>query len=209
MLASRLRQPIDRWVRPLGKTLGRTGISPNLITVVGVCIVAVGTLVFAGAGQLVLGSLIVAVGGFTDLFDGAVAKATGRMTRFGSFLDSTTDRISDGIFFSGIVWYLMHRPATGPDLLGVIPGRQYPSVAVLLTLAVLVLGFLASYIKARAEAMDFRCDVGIAERGERVFIACTGVFFNRIFLALSVLAVLSLITVAQRFAAVWRQAKQL
>jgi CDP-diacylglycerol--glycerol-3-phosphate 3-phosphatidyltransferase len=192
----------------LGKALGRTGISPNLITVVGVCIVAVGTLVFAGAGRLVLGSLIVAVGGFTDLFDGAVAKATGRVTRFGSFLDSTTDRISDGIFFAGIVWYLMHRPATGPDLLGIIPGRQYPSVAVLLTLVVLVLGFLTSYIKARAEAMDFRCDVGIAERGERVFIACTGVFFNRIFLALSVLAVLSLITVAQRFAAVWRQAKQ-
>ena len=60
MLASRLRQPIDRWVRPLGKTLGRTGISPNLITMVGVFIVAVGTLVFAGAGRLIVGSLIVA-----------------------------------------------------------------------------------------------------------------------------------------------------
>jgi len=81
-------------------------------------------------------------------------------------------------------------------------------VAVLLTLAVLVLGFLTSYIKARAEAMGFDCNVGIAERGERLFIACAGVFFNRIFLALSVLAVLSLITVAQRFAVVWRQAKQ-
>src|SRR5437879_13711445 len=102
----------------------------------GVFIVAVGTFVFAGAGHLIVGALIVALGGFTDLFDGAVAKATGKVTRFGSFLDSTTDRISDGIFFSGLVWYLMHRPATGGDLLGIIPGRQYPSVAVLLTLAV-------------------------------------------------------------------------
>jgi CDP-diacylglycerol--glycerol-3-phosphate 3-phosphatidyltransferase len=55
--------------------------------------------------------------------------------------------------------------------------------------------------------MGFECNVGIAERGERVFIACVGIFFNRIFLALSLLAVLSLITVVQRFAAVWRQAK--
>src|SRR6266487_722828 len=86
------------------------GIPPNLITVLGVFVVAIGTLVFAGAGHLVLGPLIVAVGGFTDLFDGAVAKATGRVTRFGSFLDSTTDRISDGILFSGIVWYLCTAP---------------------------------------------------------------------------------------------------
>jgi len=84
-----------------------------------------------------------------------VAKATGRVTRFGSFLDSTTDRISDGIFFSGIVWYLMHRPANRPRPPRHHPGRQYPSVAVLLTLAVLVLGFLTSYIKARAEAKRF------------------------------------------------------
>jgi CDP-diacylglycerol--glycerol-3-phosphate 3-phosphatidyltransferase len=206
VLANRLRQPIDRWVRPLGKTLGRTGISPNVITVLGVVIVAVGTVVFAGAGHLKAGALIIAVGGFTDLFDGAVAKATGRVTRFGSFLDSTTDRISDGIFFSGIVWYLMHRSISGPDFLG-IPGRAYPPVAVLLTLGVLVLGFLTSYIKARAEAMGLRCDVGIAERGERVFIACVAVFFNRIVLGLALLAVLSLITVVQRFAVVWRQAK--
>jgi len=60
VLASHLRQPIDRWVRPLGRALGRTGISPNLITVVGVLVVTVGTVVFAGAGHLILGSLIVA-----------------------------------------------------------------------------------------------------------------------------------------------------
>src|SRR5260370_899505 len=169
VLARRLPQPRDRWVRPLGRALGRPGIPPNLITVVGVFIVALGTLVFAGAGHLIVGSLIVAVGGFTDLFDGAVAKATGRVTRFGSFLDSTTDRISDGIFFSGLVWYLMHRPATGGDLLWIIPGRQYPSVAVLLTLAVLVLGFLTSYIKARAEALGFDCNFGTAHPAHRGF----------------------------------------
>lgn len=208
MLASRLRQPIDRWVRPLGKTLGKTGISPNLITAIGVAIVAIGTWVFAAAGHIVLGPLIVAVGGFTDLFDGAVAKATGRVTRFGSFLDSTTDRISDGILFSGIVWYLMHRPPDSHQLLGIIPGREYAAAAVMLTMLVMVLGFLTSYIKARAEAMGLRCDTGIAERGERVFIACTAVFFNRIVLGLSLLAVLSLITVVQRFAVVWQQAKQ-
>src|SRR5712692_7528004 len=208
VIASHLRKPLDKMVKPLGKSLGKAGISPNALTVLGVVIVAVGTVTFA-QGHLILGSWIVAIGGFTDLFDGAVAKATGRVTRFGSFFDSTTDRISDGIFFSGLVWYLMHRPATGPALLGFIPGREYPAAAVLLALAALVLGFLTSYIKARAEAMDLRCDVGIAERGERMFIACAGIFFDRIVLALSVLVVLSLITVAQRFVVVWRQTKQL
>ena len=207
MLASRLRAPIDRWVKPLGRAIGRTGISPNALTVAGALIVTAGTRVFAGTGHLAVGGLIVAVGGITDLFDGAVAKATGKVTGFGGFLDSTTDRISDGIFFSGIVWYLMHRPATGPPLLG-IPGREYPSAAVTLTLAVLVLGFLTSYLKAKAEAMDLRCDVGIAERGERIFIADAGVIFNRIVPALCLLLVLSAVTVGERYAVVWRQTRR-
>ncbi len=203
MLASRLRAPINRWVRPLGKALGRTGVSPNALTVAGVVIIAVGTVIFA-TGHLILGAVVVGVGGVTDLFDGAVAKATGRVSVFGAFLDSTTDRISDGIFFSGIVWYLMHRPASGPDLLAI---PLYPSAAVLLCLAVLVLGFLTSYIKARAEAMGLTCDVGLAERGERMLIAAVGVGLNRIVPALTLLLVLSAVTVVQRFVVVWRQTR--
>lgn len=206
MIASHLRKPLDKMVKPLGRSIGRTGLSPNALTVGGALLVAAGTLLFA-AGHLVVGGLIVAVGGFTDLFDGAVAKATGKVTVFGSFLDSTTDRISDGVFFSGLVWYLMHRPAGGPSLLGV-PGRDYAGAAVLLTLVVMVLGFLTSYIKARAEAMDLRCDVGIAERGERLFIADAAVVLNHIVAGLALLLVLSAITVVQRFVAVWQQTRR-
>jgi CDP-diacylglycerol--glycerol-3-phosphate 3-phosphatidyltransferase len=204
VLASHLRGHINRWVRPVGRAVGRTGISANALTVAGLVIVSVGTVVLA-SGRLALGGWIVAVGGILDLFDGAVAKATGTESAFGAFLDSTTDRISDGVFFSGIAWYLAHRPASGPALLGIIPGREYPWFGLMLTLAVMVLGFLTSYIKARAEATGLSCNVGVAERGERMFIAAAGVVFNRIVPALILLFVLSAVTVVQRFAHVWRQ----
>ena len=207
MIASHLRGQLNDWVKPLGRALGKVGITANALTVAGVLVVAGGTVVFA-TGRLLSGSLIVAVGAILDLVDGAVAKATGTMSAFGAFLDSTTDRIADGIFFSGIVWYLMHRPPGTTALLGIIPGRLYPSAAVLLTLAVMVFGFLTSYIKARAEAMGFDGNVGLAERGERMLIAELGVGLNHIVLALSVLFVLSAVTVVQRFVHVWRQARR-
>ena len=206
MLASHLRGRINRIVEPLGRAVGRTGISPNDLTVSGVVVLAVGTFVFAN-GRLFLGGALVTVGGLLDLVDGAVAKATGAETRFGAFLDSTMDRLSDGLLFSGMAWYVVHRPPGGAAMLGVVPGRLYPSAGLLLALGVMVLGFLTSYIKARAEALGYSCDVGVAERGERVFVAAAGIVFNLIMPALALLFVLSGVTVGQRVVHVWRQAK--
>ena len=101
MLASHLRGRINRIVEPLGRAVGRTGISANDLTVSGAVIMAVGTLLVAN-GRLLLGGMVVTVGGLLDLVDGAVAKATGTETPFGAFLDSTTDRLSDGLLFSGL-----------------------------------------------------------------------------------------------------------
>ena len=206
MLASHLRGRINRIVEPLGRAVGRTGISANDLTVSGVVLMAVGTLLVAN-GRLLLGGVVVTVGGLLDLVDGAVAKATGTETAFGAFLDSTTDRLSDGLLFSGLAWYLVHRPPGGAAMLGVVPGRLYASTGLLLALGVMVLGFLTSYIKARAESMGYSCNVGVAERGERVFIAAAGIVFNIIVPALTILLVLSGITVGQRIVHVWRQAR--
>lgn len=201
MLASRLREPINRIAQPLGRTVAKSGLSANALTVAGLCLVAAGTVVFC-LGYLYVGAVIVGVGGILDLVDGAVAKATHTESAFGAFLDSTTDRLSDGVLFAGVTWYIVAHPHAGVARLGISFGG-----ALFLALAVLVLGFLTSYIKGRAEAVGFTCNVGVAERGERVFIMAVAVFFNVMVPALSLLFVLSAVTVIQRFVHVLAQAK--
>lgn len=202
MLASRLRGPINRIAQPLGRAVAKTRISANALTAAGVCLVALGTVIFC-ANMLMVGAVVVGVGGILDLVDGAVAKATHTASTFGAFLDSTTDRLSDGILFSGVVWYLARYPHAGHLHLGI------PAAGILsLGLAVLVLGFLTSYIKGRAEALGFTCDVGLAERGERVFLMAVAVFFNLMVPALLLLFVASSITVVQRFVHVAAQARR-
>lgn len=198
MLASRLRGPINKVARPLGKAVGRTGISANTLTVAGVFFVAAGTWIIVG-GYPVPGAIVIGVGGVLDLIDGAVAKATHTETPFGAFLDSTTDRISDGILFSGIVYYVA-RHGPGRAALGLST-----SAVVTLALSVLVLGFLTPYLKGKAESLGYTCDVGLAERGERVLIGAVGFGLLLIVPALVILFVLSLITVGQRYLVVWRQ----
>ncbi|HEU5002837.1 MAG TPA: CDP-alcohol phosphatidyltransferase family protein [Actinomycetota bacterium] len=199
MLASRLRGPINKVARPLGKAVGKTGISANTLTVAGVVFVALGVWFYL-LGHPMTGAFVMGIGGVLDLIDGAVAKATHTETVFGAFLDSTTDRISDGILFSGIVYYLaLHGP--GRVSLGLST-----STVVAIGLAVLVLGFLTPYLKGKAETLGFTCDVGIAERGERVLIGAVGIGLQLTVSALVILFVLSLITVAQRYVVVWRQA---
>jgi CDP-diacylglycerol--glycerol-3-phosphate 3-phosphatidyltransferase len=200
MLASNLRAPINKVAQPLGRAVARTGVSANALTLAGVLLVALGTAVFC-SGRLVVGAIVVGVGGILDLFDGAVAKATHTASHFGAFLDSTTDRLSDGILFSGVAWFLVRHPTSGVRL-----GLGVPAVLAL-ALAVLVLGFLTSYIKGRAEAAGYTCDLGIAERGERVFIMAVSIFFNLMVPALVVLFLLSSVTVIQRFVHVAQQAK--
>jgi CDP-diacylglycerol--glycerol-3-phosphate 3-phosphatidyltransferase len=200
MLASHLRAPINKLAQPLGRAVARTGVTANALTLAGVLLVAVGTAVFC-SGRLAFGAIVVGVGGILDLVDGAVAKVTHTASRFGAFLDSTTDRLSDGVLFAGVTWFLVEHPRAGVRL-------GLPPAAVLaLALAVLVLGFLTSYIKGRAEAVGYSCDVGIAERGERVFIMAVCIFFNLMVPALAVLFVLSAVTVIQRFVHVAQQAK--
>lgn len=199
MLASRLRGPINKVARPLGKAVGKTGVSANTLTVAGVFFVALGVWIYL-EGHPMFGAVVVGVGGVLDLIDGAVAKATHTESVFGAFLDSTTDRISDGILFSGLVYYIA-RHGPGWSSLGLSTSQ-----AVAIGLGVLVLGFLTPYLKGKAESLGFKCDVGIAERGERVLIGAVGFGLSLTVPALVILFLLSLITVIQRYVAVYRQA---
>lgn len=198
MLNQRIRAGWDRFVRPVGRTVARSGVSANAITVGGV-------LVQAYAGYLILeGSLLAAglvsiVAGVADLLDGAVAKARGEATAFGALFDSTTDRLSDALVFVPIAWLY----GVEPD----VPAHDEPWVAAV-ALGALVSSFLVSYVKARAESLRFECNVGFAERFERLALIIVGLIFGIVPAMVVALTVVSAITFVQRMLYVHAQARR-
>jgi CDP-diacylglycerol--glycerol-3-phosphate 3-phosphatidyltransferase/CDP-diacylglycerol--inositol 3-phosphatidyltransferase len=169
------------------------------VTLVGTLGVCAGALVFFPRGDLLVGVLVITAFVFSDLIDGYMARLTGRVSRFGAFLDSTLDRIGDGAIFGGLALYFAG------------PGDSDLYLA--LALVCLVMGGVTSYARARAEGLGFEAKVGIAERADRLvaILVMTGLgaIFDLpilMYLALWVLAVASTVTVAQRIWVVRRQA---
>lgn len=197
MLDQKLRGLWDRMVRPVGRALGRSGLSANAVTTSGLVIQAVvGWAIIDG--RLVLAGLIAIVGALADGLDGAVAKAKGSASPFGAFYDSTVDRISDALYFVPLAWLY----GVAPD----IPAHDQPWVAAL-ALVTLVASFLVSYVRARAEGLGFDCKVGIAERAERVILIIAGLLFDLVPIALAILGLLSIVTFLQRVFHVRAQAR--
>jgi CDP-diacylglycerol---glycerol-3-phosphate 3-phosphatidyltransferase len=137
-----------------------------------------------------------------DMVDGAVARASGRSTKFGALLDSSCDRVADAAVFAGIGWYFARHDQ--PWLLAAC-------------LLCLVLGSLTSYIRARAEGLGMTASVGFAERAERLIIVLVGTGVTGSFLHLPYVQAVSLwflvaastVTVGQRISTVWKQSKQI
>lgn len=195
MLDAKIRAAWDQTVRPVGRVLSKTGLTPDAITLFGMVIQA-GAAYAIVEGRLLVGGLLAAGAGITDLLDGAVAKARGGTRRFGALLDSTTDRLTDGMLFAAIAW-----------LYGVAPDaaeRDQPWVAAVALIA-LISGFLVSYVKARAEGLGFECRIGLAERAERYIVIVLALLFDVVPVAVVVLAILSTVTFIQRMVHVRRQ----
>jgi len=191
VLNTKMRAWWEGFLRPVGRLMAKGRVSPNAVTILGVAIQAV-VAGFILDGRLLVAGLIAIVAAVLDGVDGAVAKASGRTTRFGALLDSTTDRLSDALFFIPIAWLY----GVAPD----IAARDEPWVAGT-ALVALVASFLVSYIKARAEGLGIECNVGIAERAERLILLIAALVFAALLPAIMVvLAALSVITVAQRLA---------
>jgi CDP-diacylglycerol---glycerol-3-phosphate 3-phosphatidyltransferase len=199
MLNVLARARISRVLDPVGAALARAGVSPDVVTVVGTIGVVVGSLVFVARGQLLIGGLVVSVSVLTDMLDGAIARASGRTSRWGAFLDSTMDRIADGAAFGALAFWLATE------------GRKSEAAAALFCL---VAGVIVSYAKARAEGLGLRCDVGIAERSERLIIAGIGALLevfgvpHGLEVVLWLLTVLAVITIGQRMHVVWKQTRE-
>ncbi|MEU6749613.1 phosphatidylinositol phosphate synthase [Spirillospora sp. NPDC046719] len=197
-MLNRIRPALGRVLTPIGRTVARTGVSPNAITVIGTAGVAAGALVLFPRGEFFWGTMVITAFVLFDMLDGAVARVTGKISKFGAFLDSTMDRVADAAIFSGL-------------MIGLYRDGQHGLAGV--ALYCLVAGVVVSYAKARAEGLGYTCNVGIAERAERLIVALVAAGFDGLgvpyilAVALWVLAVLSTVTVGQRFATVYAQAK--
>ncbi len=175
---------------PIVGVLSRSRISPNILTLTNLALNIVAAWVIA-SGHFVLGGVLILVSGLFDLLDGALARFTGRVTRFGGVLDSTVDRISEAATLCGLLmWYAAQQDAT---------------LEMVLVLAVLIGSFLVSYIRARAEGLGWQCQVGLFTRAERVIVLAVGLLLGQIPIALCILVTFVSITVIQRLVYLWKQ----
>ncbi len=152
---------------PVALAAGRVGLTPNALTVIGflgVCVAAW----LAADGQWVAAGVVGLVFAAFDMLDGALARATGRVSRFGAFLDSTLDRAGEGVLYVGVVAGTVAGALARQSPAGTIP--LLPALAAL----AMVAAFLVSYTRARAEGLGFGGDVGVAPRAERVVVMGLG-----------------------------------
>ncbi len=182
MLRDRIHQSLDRHLLPLCRVLAGFGVRPNQITLTGTLLCLLGAVLVA-TDRLVLGGLIWLAGSVLDMLDGALARSQNQVSRGGAFLDSTLDRISEGVLFTAIAY---HFAAQGAALEAAV------------TVLALLGALLVSYTRARAEALGAECKVGIITRAERVVLLSLGLCLELVAPVIVLLALLGGIAVAQR-----------
>ena len=178
--------------------LARTRVTPNALTTAGVslCLAAAVLVPFESRHTLLfywLGALVFVVGSVLDILDGALARAGGKSTAFGAFLDSTTDRVGEGAMLAAI---------------GLVLAREGNDIAVVFTVVAVAGSFLVPYVRAKAEALGLRGDVGLGSRAERVVVITAGLVlapWGLLQWAIYLLAATSWVTVVQRVLHVRKQ----
>jgi len=181
-LRDKLKGFSEQIVAPIIVLFSKAGLTPNAVTWIGLVITCFGAF-FIVKGNFLLAALIILIGSIFDMLDGVLARKTGKKTKFGGFLDSTVDRIAEGAMYLAVLVYYV-------DI-----NYKY---GIILAYAVMFLSFLISYTRSRAGALKIDCEVGILTRPERVILFILGLLMNKIFWAMIVIGVFSLITVIQR-----------
>jgi len=188
-----ISERIGLWVRGyllgLGGALAGLGLTPNLLTVLGLVLNAAVAAVIA-AGEPRWGGALLLVASAFDMLDGAVARASGQTTRFGGILDSTLDRYSESVVFLGLLIYLLDTD-----------DAKTGSILIFIST---VGALLISYARARAEAAGWKASVGLLARPERVVLLAVCLIIGKPLWALWVLAVATHITAITRIVHVWR-----
>jgi phosphatidylglycerophosphate synthase len=199
------RDRIKHIFEPIALGLGRLGLTPNALTLIGFAITVVGS-VLVGLQAWVVGGLVVFIGGVFDMFDGTLARATGQASTFGAFMDSVFDKAGEIIVF-----------------LGVIAGMQAAGAAdvpLLVAAAAMGASIMVSYARAKSDALGYSSGMGLAAVGVMpreirlviislgIVLTGTGIGLTAIEFALGVILVGATITVIQRILHVRQQAKQ-
>ena len=182
-----------RLTDPIVGVLARVGVTPNMLTLAGV-LGNVGAATLAARGDFLPAGIVMLAASSLDLLDGALARATGKVTRFGSVFDAVMDRVSEAAVLFGLLYYFSDRG-----------GREEE----LLIFAALAASFLVSYTRARAEIVDIPMREGLFGRAERVLLLGIGLMIDQVTVALWILAVAAGATAVQRLALVWVRARRI
>lgn len=198
MISDIFKPAVVRIISPTARGLLRIGLTPNSVTTLGAIGVIAVSLIAYPNGHLFGGTVAICCLALSDLFDGTMARLSQKgPSRWGGFLDSTIDRVTDAAIALGLLIFL----AKSNDALSYV------------LLVSIVSGFLVSYIRARAESLQIECKGGFAERTERLVILLTAIGFTGLgvnyILAIGVwvLALASVVTVLQRLRIVWKATK--
>jgi CDP-diacylglycerol--glycerol-3-phosphate 3-phosphatidyltransferase len=187
-LTDLLRKRFGGTLEPIARLIGRTGVSPNFVTLVG-AVLNLGVAYILAQGYMRIGGVLVPLVALFDALDGTLARLTERRSRFGAFLDSTMDRFSEATLYLGLLFFYTRLSA----------GRE-----ILLIYATIVGSLMVSYARARAEGLGLDCKVGLLTRLERIVILSIALILDQVTIALWILAILTNFTALQRMYHVWK-----
>lgn len=176
---------------PIGSFLNQIGITPNMMTFLGLLGNVIGAW-FLAHGNMLLGGIFVLICTPFDALDGTMARLRGEANEFGAFVDSVTDRYSELFILGGLLFYF---------------SGQNDRVSTIVVYAAAAGSVLVSYVKARADSLKFDANVGILTRMERYLVIAPLLLFNQPVLAVWIVAILANITALQRFWKVRQQAR--
>lgn len=188
------RRALSNYVEtPVALLMGRVGLTPNLVTIIGLLIAGVAAYLIA-VGLWWVGGLVALFAGIFDMFDGALARNTGRASDFGALLDSTIDRVSEAVVLLGVLAFYL---ASDNDW------------GAMLVYAALVGSIMVSYMRARSEGLGIECKVGVMQRPERVALTGLGLIVAHwipvvMLVVLGVIAALTTVTAIHRLVHTWR-----
>jgi len=193
-----VRKSAYRITEPLVPFLKRRHITPTTLTWIGFAI-SLGAAALIATGHLFLAGFVVLASGFFDMLDGALARHTDQVTRFGAVLDSTLDRVSEAVLLLGVlIFYLTF--------------NSQPTIGILITGLALIGSPLVSYVRAKAETIGLECKIGLFTRAERVIVLTVGLlashFSYALAIALAIIALFSFITAGQRLHYVLKQTRE-
>jgi CDP-diacylglycerol---glycerol-3-phosphate 3-phosphatidyltransferase len=203
-ISNESRGAIKKIFEPIALAMGRVGLTPNGLTLIGFAITAVGAIL-TGAQAWVIGGIVVFVGGVFDMFDGTLARATGKASKFGAFMDSTFDKLGEILVFIGCI--------------GALANSNVGTVPIVVAAGAMGASIMVSYTRAKSDALGYSSGMGLAAVGIMpreirlviislgIILTGTSIGISALEFALGIILVGAVITVIQRILHVQSQAK--